>query len=428
MSKIEWIGPTGKTWNPVAGCSMVHDGCKHCYALTMSARLQLIGQEKYKGTTERLVLISDGTTEWRADWETFDKACWKGKARWARIFRPWPDHLGKPLEWKSGRSIFVNSMSDLFGEGVLDEYIAAVFAVMAATPQHKYVILTKRPTRAVEWFRWFDERVDRLHAHIQAGRRLIANAVVLANEPLDIWPSKPWVNKLVVWLETHGCQWPLPNVAIGVSVSDQASADEFLPLLAQIPTVAPIVSVEPMLGPVDLSRLLCIQCKGDGVLYGSHSSYECDSCEDGWNNIDWLSWIAQVIIGAESGPGARPVKIEWVRDLARQVLDAQTTAQPQEQNPDPELSGYVETGPPVVVSGPSLFVKQWPVCEQCVGWPSGTIQLDNGTGRSWDCDTCENTGQSRPAMTRKREADKTPRLHVPGYSAHNWTQGIQWPT
>ncbi len=325
MTAIEW---TDKTWNPVAGCRRVHEGCRNCYAERQTHRLGgPLGQAKYAGLTTR-----NGN----------------GDTRWTGEFRPWPAHISKPLGWKKPRSIFVNSMSDLFGEGVPDEYIAAVFAVMAATPQHRYVILTKRPKRAGTWFkRMLDCKSSQSAPYDSIGRILSIDYEYVTGNPMTL----------------PGISWPLPNVAIGVSVSDQASTDEFLPLLAQIPTVAPIVSVEPMLAPVDLSQ--------------------------------WLLCLTQVIIGAESGLGARPVQIEWVRDLARQVL----------------------------LSGPALFVKQWPVCAECHGWPTGTIG-----GRSWYCDTCANTGQSRPAMTRKREADKTPRLHVPGYVLSAWTQPIPWPS
>lgn len=377
VSKIEW---TDVTWNPVTGCSMVHDGCKNCYALTMSARLQLMGQAKYKGTTERLVLFGDGlfddgTTEWRADWETFDKSRWRGKPRWSRKLKPWPEHLGKPLEWKKPRRVFVNSMSDLFNAGVPFEYIAAVFAVMAATP-HKYVILTKWPARAVGWFAWIEKRFQNRYFTIgEAARPAYIKGSVLGEYAHHAAGINP--------LAGVHTMWPMLNVAIGVSVSDQDSADEFLPLLAQIPTVAPIVSVEPMLGLVDLRRFLK-------------------------SNRFWKRPpLAQVIIGAESGPGARPCQIEWVRDLAKQVLDAQTV--------------------PCVSSGPALFVKQWPVCSACSG--RGYDECGDGTMAAFiPCAECSNTGQSRPAMTKKRDADKTPRLHVPGYVLSNWTQPIRWPS
>jgi protein gp37 len=114
LSSIEW---TEATWNPVTGCAKVSPGCAHCYAETFAERWRGIPGHHYE--------------------QGFD-------------LRLWPERLEQPLRWRRPRRIFVNSMSDLFHEGVPDEYVAAVFAVMTAADRHIFQILTKRPERLVE--------------------------------------------------------------------------------------------------------------------------------------------------------------------------------------------------------------------------------------------------------------------------------------
>jgi protein gp37 len=124
-TSIEW---TDATWNPVAGCTVLSPGCTNCYAMRMAARLDAMGMDKYKGLTRK----SGG------------RAVWTGKVRLDR------QALEVPGAWKRSRRIFVNSMSDLFHAAVPAEFVAAVWSVMQATPQHTYQILTKRPDRMAE--------------------------------------------------------------------------------------------------------------------------------------------------------------------------------------------------------------------------------------------------------------------------------------
>src|SRR5581483_10758111 len=117
-SAIEW---TESTWNPVRGCDKVSAGCKNCYAETFAERWRGINGHPFEqGFDLRLV----------------------------------PEALDKPLRWRRPRKIFVNSMSDLFHEDIPNEYIAAVFGVMAACPQHTFQVLTKRAARMRDWFEW----------------------------------------------------------------------------------------------------------------------------------------------------------------------------------------------------------------------------------------------------------------------------------
>ena len=127
-SEIEW---TDVTWNPVAGCSLASAGCTNCYAMRMAARLQAMGHVKYRGTTRK----SGGRYVWTGRVNVDESS------------------LSAPLEWRKGKRIFVNSMADLFHEAVPDEFIARVWDVMQACPQHHFQVLTKRPDRMAGLFR-----------------------------------------------------------------------------------------------------------------------------------------------------------------------------------------------------------------------------------------------------------------------------------
>lgn len=124
-TSIEW---TDATWNPVAGCAVLTAGCTNCYAMRMAARLEAMGVPKYEGLTRK----------------SGERYVWTGK-----IFCD-EKALDVPLKWRAPRKIFVNSMSDMFHPDVPVEFIRRVWGVMAATPNHTYQILTKRPERMAE--------------------------------------------------------------------------------------------------------------------------------------------------------------------------------------------------------------------------------------------------------------------------------------
>lgn len=121
-SRIEW---TEATWNPIAGCTIVSPGCKNCYAMRMAARLQLMNQQKYRGTTRK----------------SGERYVWTGKVNLDEAA------LDTPLKWRKPRKIFVNSMSDLFQENVPISFIEKVWDVMGKAHWHTFQILTKRPDR-----------------------------------------------------------------------------------------------------------------------------------------------------------------------------------------------------------------------------------------------------------------------------------------
>lgn len=215
----------------------------------------------------------------------------------------WPERLEIPFHWKKPRRIFVCSMSDLFHESLTNEQIAAVFGVMAATPHHQYVALTKRLRRAVEWFEWSNKCDE---PEVICGRE-----------------AMKWLHRIGYDYGCGSCfesdKWPLPNVIICASIEDQHTADERVPLLLQIPAAKRGVSVEPMLGPVDLElylgedrRVDCGGCtstpvRGQPVCHGHDAG-----------GIDWI------VCGAETGPGKRPFRDEWALDLRDQCKAAGT--------------------------------------------------------------------------------------------------------
>lgn len=257
-SKIEW---TDATWNPTRGCSKIAAGCAHCYAETFAERFRGVKGHPYE--------------------QGFDP-------------RIAPEKLLEPLRWKKPRRIFVDSMSDLFHESFPDRYIAAVFGVMSACAErglgHTFQLLTKRPAAALSWFRWFEsQRIPQsvLHEAVKS--------YVGYDEP-----HRPAVNL--------AAGWPLPNVWIGTSIANQHDADANIPILLQIPAAIRFLSVEPLLGPIDLSPWF------DNIAVSNHGD---------WMRINDLPQaIHWVIVGGESGPKARPCNVEWSRSIVRQCKAA----------------------------------------------------------------------------------------------------------
>ncbi len=246
---IEW---TDATWNPVTGCAEVSPGCDHCYAKTFA--------ERWRGTPGHH--FEQG----------FDV-----------VLRP--ERLDQPLEWRKPRRIFVNSMSDLFHDSVPDEYIARIWAVMAATPQHTYQILTKRHAR----MRTFLQDVCRCGAGHPAGVHLMSAMEWAATEGNPNWV--PGLESDAVREASRGMSWGkvLPNVWLGVSVEDQKWADIRIDALRATPAAVRFLSAEPLLGPL--------------------------------GNVD-LDGIGWVIVGGESGAGARPMHPDWARSLRDQCATA----------------------------------------------------------------------------------------------------------
>lgn len=272
-TRISWAD---STWNPIVGCSKCSPGCQHCYAETMAVRLAGMGTRGYGD------VVTDGR--------------WSGKTAFV------DSELQKPLHWKKPRVVFVCSMGDLFHESVPFEWIDRIYAVMALCPQHEFRVLTKRVGRMREYA-----------AH--------------PGTPLNI-------NKGIggtIYEEPLRFEWPLPNVMHMVTACNQAEADEKIRVLLQVPSAKRGVSIEPMLGAVDLTMVKWARIsvnKSDYTRHGVPAPSEMWSC----NNVlvsrpaDALNkekvGLDYVIVGGESGHGARPMHPDWARGVRDQCKAA----------------------------------------------------------------------------------------------------------
>lgn len=282
MSNIEW---TEKTWNPIVGCTVVSPGCTNCYAMKMAGRLEAIGgAPHYNGTTQK----------------TRGGAVWTGKMALSE------KALIEPLKRKKPTTYFVNSMGDLFHEGASDEWIDQVFAVMALCPQHTFQVLTKRSKRMREYM---SNRNPNGHHPGMDYAALMAATGAWDTPALD--------------LRT----WPLPNVWLGVSAENQEYANNRIPDLLATPAAKRFVSAEPLLGSISLN-FLRVGPRGSGRVvgdtYDALSGEAVDSTDRGYvrrpdgNKLDW------VIVGGESGPGARPMHPDWARRIRDKCGEAGT--------------------------------------------------------------------------------------------------------
>ena len=240
---IAW---TDKVWNCVTGCTKVSQGCKNCYA-------ERIFHRPYPGR------------------KFTDVQCH-------------PERLDQPLRWRKPCRIFVNSMSDLFHEDIPDDFILKVFDVMRQSfnghavalgrlvPTHTFQILTKRAERMRSFMNRLVWRDGLFLGEVGAGR-----------------PAGQM----------------LTNVQLGVSVEDQVTADERIPLLLQTPAAVRFVSYEPALGPVDF--------RWGGMSMPDYAPHR---------PLPQLDWV---IVGGESGPKARPFDLDWA---SRTIYQCKTAGVP----------------------------------------------------------------------------------------------------
>jgi protein gp37 len=245
-------------------CERVSPGCANCYAATNNRRR----------------LPSNGTGL------PYDR-------RSRDLVEPFVDEriLLEPLKWKEPKRIFVENQSDLYGDWVTDEMIDQVEAVMALSPRHTFQVLTKRPERMGRHaFR--EDRYDRL---LEAANRIRAERRELCGIPI----SNP-------------TQFPMRNVHRGTSCEDQKAADDRIPWLLQTPAAIRFVSAEPLLGEISFKRIRMPE-----ALFGfvdinaltADTYRHAQLVRFGGPRIDW------VIVGSESGPGARPMDEDWVRGI-----------------------------------------------------------------------------------------------------------------
>lgn len=288
---IEW---TDATWNPIRGCSRVSEGCRHCYAEGVAARFS--GPDlPYEGLAKRV------------------KTPAGSDARWTGVIARAPhDVLLQPLKWKRPRKIFVNSMSDLFHEGVPDEWLHEIFAVMALCPQHTFQILTKRPERMRTYLAAMQ---DAYHGNVDNYMSRWAEPAVALTMDADAASV------------IEDCGWPLPNVWLGVSVEDQVTADTRIPYLLDTPAAIRFISAEPLLGAMDIRKFMW---PVHGCWRGPYNSYKEAKAAGGECGLKrqalvlssnrYLDWV---IVGGESGPKARPMHPDWAKALRDQCAAAE---------------------------------------------------------------------------------------------------------
>ena len=261
MSKIEW---TDKTINPVVGCTKISEGCQNCYAEVMAKRLAGIEatKEKYSGVV--------------------DENGWTGKVNFDL------EVMMEVLKNKKPTRYFVGSMTDLFHENVKVEWLDHIFAVIMAASWHTFFVLTKRPERMREYFS-------------EQG----ANERVLGL-------SKKMVNQFIL----QGIRHPKhtqegSNLWLGVTAENQEMADQRIPILLDTLAAHRFVSVEPMLGKVDLTGIELGE-KPNRIWYDSL----CGTLDKEQNtDIDFIAHLDWVICGGESGRNARQLKEEWIKEL-----------------------------------------------------------------------------------------------------------------
>ncbi len=308
-TKIEWThrpGTVPATMNALVGCQKVSEGCRHCYAKNLAYRFSKSEGSKFFGTA----ILQNGEPNWTGRINLDEKA------------------LLAPLRKTKPHTYFVNSLSDLFADGVPDEWIDRHFAVFSLCPQHTFIVLTKRPER---------------------------QRAYLSERPQAVWHRKALDIDLKALPMLTAQPWPLPNVWLGVSVEDQKAANKRIPELLQTPAAVRFLSCEPLLGPVDLLHVDWVEeMKRDytakhaqvrGTQFEetlSHLLQDVSNCqwEEGraWRNVLTGAWfdgwdgddtpepehtcIDWVIAGGESGPKARPMHPDWARSLRDQCAAA----------------------------------------------------------------------------------------------------------
>lgn len=248
-TKISWCD---ETINPFVGCSKCSPGCDNCYAERMAMRMV---------HNPKLAHLYRGTV---------DENGWTGEVNFNK------EQLKRIATFKRPRKIFIGSMCDIAHENAMYYGFVEIVKVMAAFPQHTFIMLTKRPG-------------------------------ILAER----------MSEIAVRSGSLGIEWPLKNLWIGVTVCNQQEAVEKINKLASIPAAKHFVSVEPMLEKIDLINLSNKYIKlnaftGNGTLMFFESLFTIFTV----NPIDW------VICGGETGTKARPVHPGWVRSLRDQCINA----------------------------------------------------------------------------------------------------------
>ena len=327
------IGWTGRTWNPTRGCRRCAAECENCYAEEQAARIVRMDRAR-------------GVPEGRGAYDGLVKIVKRGdreEARWTGVIRLIPNVLAQALSWRSGRAgkVFVDSMSDLFYEGLSHEEIDLVVAVMALVGAYPdfgvrgatFQALTKRPYRMADYLT--APNVAKRIAHTI--RRVLpeylkAHTDVYEQRTLPVSLRGTWPETVADELQRESRYfWPLPGVWWGTSVGSQPTADDFVPELirakARGGAKTIFLSCEPLIGPLRLreewTRGRFVECPDET------SDEDTDPCR-GCNaapgpecgairgpRVDW------VIVGGESGKRHRPCDEAWIKSLIEQCTEAE---------------------------------------------------------------------------------------------------------
>ncbi|MBB3608623.1 phage Gp37/Gp68 family protein [Rhizobium sp. BK602] len=238
-TKIEW---TDATWQIVTGCSVVSPGCTNCYAMRLA------------GTRLRNHPSRAGLTK-----DTKAGPVWTGETRFNAQW------LDQPLRWKTPRMIFVAAHGDLFADGVTDEQLDQIFAVMALSPQHIFQVLTKRPERMRDYLLEMQRSFE--SDYLEFSRRWGTAAAEVTESPCASGAIED-------------IEFPLPNAWLGVSVEDQRRSDERIPFLLDTPAAIRWISAEPLLGTIDLRAFL-------------PDTWKCKQPVRDWADFVWPSWVPE---------------------------------------------------------------------------------------------------------------------------------------
>lgn len=270
-TSIEWtrhpVTGKGATWNPITGCTLVSEGCRHCYAARLAAT-----RLKHHPSRKGVARINAA-----------------GEAKFTGEVRFNEQWLDQPLRWKRPRMVFVCAHGDLFHESAPDAWIDRIFAVMALAPQHTFQVLTKRSAR--------------MRAYFARPRLEFVISASMLDLPFPVPTPGYWPHL------------PLPNVWLGVSAEHQATADERIPDLLATPAAIRFVSAEPLLGPINFRS---IDISGDEEVLPLGAGW-LDRLEPGEQEGPRLD---QIIVGGESGEHARPMHPGWARSIRDQCAAA----------------------------------------------------------------------------------------------------------
>lgn len=294
-TKISWADAT---WQVTHGCEKIATGCRGCYAIRdvhrMAHNPNPKTSEPRKGLVHKLAPHPDSATKF----EPF--------LDWTGVVRTAPENLSQPLRWKKGRRIFVNSNSDLFHKDVPFEFIAAVWGVMAATPWHRYMVLTKRIDRAREFFKWMVS----IEAFDGSAIPPLVWASELAWHTYEVGSTEKDIR--VLEDAPKNTSYPLPNVELYVSGATQADVDANVAILLDCPAAFRGLSLEPQVERVDLEQVRDADRFPDlahfDVLRG-RMIHE----DDGFQWTKEPNRLDIILQGGESGPNARPFDIAWAR-------------------------------------------------------------------------------------------------------------------